>query len=102
MAFESLSDKLQNTFRKMRGVANLSEKNISDALNEIKFALLEADVSLEVINELLAEIKEEAIGLDVVKGVDPSEMFVKVVHDKLIEILGSETQALELKFQVYL
>ncbi|HZJ86818.1 MAG TPA: signal recognition particle protein [Erysipelothrix sp.] len=97
MAFESLSDKLQNTFRKMRGVANLSEKNISDALNEIKFALLEADVSLEVINELLAEIKEEAIGLDVVKGVDPSEMFVKVVHDKLIEILGSETQALEFK-----
>ena len=94
MAFESLSNTLQDTFRKMRGQANLSEKNISDALNDIKFALLEADVSLEVINTLLDQIKKEAIGQDVLRGVDPSEMFVKVVHDKLIEILGSETQEL--------
>ncbi len=95
MAFESLSHKLQDTFRKMRGQANLSEKNISEALNEIKFALLDADVSLEVINTLLAHVKEEALGQEVVRGVDPSEMFVKVVNDKLIDILGSETQNLE-------
>lgn len=94
MAFESLSNKLQDTFRKMRGQASLSEKNISEVLNEIKFALLDADVSLEVINELLDHVKEEALGMDVVRGVDPSEMFVKVVNDKLIEILGSETQEL--------
>lgn len=97
MAFESLSNRLQDTFRKISGKANLTEKNITDVLDEIKIALLEADVSLEVINELLNHVKEESLGDKVTKGVDPSEMFVKAVNDKLIEILGSETQALEFK-----
>ncbi len=97
MAFESLSNRLQETFRKMSGKATLSEKNIAEILDEIKIALLEADVSLEVINALLSHVKKESLGEKVTKGVNPSEMFVKVVHDKLIEILGSETQALQFK-----
>ena len=94
MAFESLSNRLHDTFRKMSGKSTLSEKNISDALSEIRIALLEADVNLEVINELLDHIKEEALGEKVTRGVNPTEMFVKVVNDKLVEILGSETQEL--------
>ncbi|NLW15157.1 MAG: signal recognition particle protein [Erysipelothrix sp.] len=94
MAFESLSNRLQDTFSKMRGKSNFTEKNIADALEEIKLALLEADVNLEVINELLQHIKAETLGDKVTRGVDPSQMFVKVVNDKLIEILGSETQEL--------
>lgn len=95
MAFDSLSNKLQDTFRKMSGKANLSDKNIKEALDEIRIALLEADVNLDVINLLLKNIQEEAVGMKVVRGVDPSEMFIKVVNDKLIEILGSETSELE-------
>lgn len=97
MAFESLTTKLQDTFQKMRGKSHLTEKNIEDALNEIRIALLEADVNLKVINELLDHVKKEAMGERVVRGVDPSEMFVKIVYDKLVEILGSETSDLEFK-----
>lgn len=99
MAFDNLSKKLQDTFRSIAGKANLSDKNIEDALREIRIALLEADVNLEVINTLLDHVKQESLGMKVTRGVDPSEMFVKVVNDKLVEILGSETSELEFKQQ---
>ncbi len=99
MAFDNLSTKLQDTFRSIAGKANLSDKNIEDALREIRIALLEADVNLEVINTLLDHVKQESLGMKVTRGVDPSEMFVKVVNDKLVEILGSETSELEFKQQ---
>ena len=95
MAFDSLTNRLSDTFRKLRGKANLSESNIAEIIGEIRVALLEADVNLEVINTLLDHIKTETMGMDVVRGVDPSEMFVKVVYDKLIEILGNEASELE-------
>lgn len=97
MAFDNLTTKLQDTFRKISGKANLTDKNIEEALGDIRIALLEADVNLGVINELLEHIKAEALGEKVTRGVDPAEMFVKVVNDKLVEILGSETSALEFK-----
>lgn len=94
MAFDNLTNRLNDTFRKLSGKANLSEKNIQDALSDIRVALLEADVNLDVINDLLVHTKQEVMGMDVTRGVDPSQMFIKVVHDKLVEILGSEEASL--------
>ena len=94
MAFDQLSNRLQDTFRNMVGKGKLSEKNIKDALREIRISLLEADVSLEVIQELLDHVQEEALGMKVTRDVDPAEMFVKIVNDKLVEILGSENAPL--------
>lgn len=90
MAFDNLTNRLQDTFKNMMGKGKLSEKNISDALAEIRISLLEADVNLEVINELLEHTRKESMGMKVVSGVDPSQMFIKVVNDKLVEILGEE------------
>ncbi|CAM2741742.1 signal recognition particle protein [Erysipelothrix tonsillarum] len=95
MAFDNLTNRLQDTFRNMTGKGKLSEKNISDALSEIRISLLEADVSLEVINELLEHTRKEAMGMKVTRDVEPSQMFVKIVNDKLIEILGEERSELE-------
>lgn len=88
MAFDTLTNRLQDTFRNLTGKGKLSEKNITDALAEIRVSLLEADVNLEVINELLEHTRKESLGMKVVNGVDPSQMFIKVVNDKLEEILG--------------
>ncbi|MBK2401847.1 MULTISPECIES: signal recognition particle protein [unclassified Erysipelothrix] len=94
MAFDNLTNRLQDTFRNMTGKGKLSEKNITDALSEIRISLLEADVSLEVINELLEHTRSEALGMKVTRDVEPSQMFVKIVNDKLIEILGEEKSEL--------
>lgn len=94
MAFDNLTNRLQDTFRNMTGKGKLSEKNITDALSEIRISLLEADVSLEVINELLEHTRNEALGTKVTRDVEPSQMFVKIVNDKLIEILGEEKSEL--------
>ncbi|WP_342621934.1 signal recognition particle protein [Erysipelothrix sp. P66] len=94
MAFDNLTNRLQDTFRNMTGKGKLSEKNITDALSEIRISLLEADVSLEVINELLEHTRNEALGMKVTRDVEPSQMFVKIVNDKLIEILGEEKSEL--------
>lgn len=95
MAFDTLTNRLQDTFKNLTGKGKLSEKNITDALAEIRVSLLEADVNLAVINELLDHTRKESMGLKVVSGVDPSQMFIKVVNDKLEEILG---EAASLKF----
>ncbi|MDE8314338.1 signal recognition particle protein [Erysipelothrix rhusiopathiae] len=94
MAFDNLTNRLQDTFRNMTGKEKLSEKNITDALSEIRISLLEADVSLDVINELLEHTRSEALGMKVTRDVEPSQMFVKIVNDKLIEILGEEKSEL--------
>ncbi|MDE8040267.1 signal recognition particle protein [Erysipelothrix rhusiopathiae] len=94
MAFDNLTNRLQDTFRNMTGKGKLSEKNITDALSEIRISLLEADVSLDVINELLEHTRSEALGMKVTRDVEPSQMFVKIVNDKLIEILGEEKSEL--------
>lgn len=89
MAFESLSDRLQGIFKKLKGQSRLSESNMEDMLKEIRVALLEADVNFKVVKEFVGKIKEQAIGQEVLSKLNPSQMVVKIVHDELVELLGS-------------
>ena len=90
MAFESLSDKLSSIFKKLRGQSRLTEKNMEDMLKEIRVALLEADVNYKVVKEFTNNVREKAIGQDVLGKLNPSQMLVKIVHDELVELLGSD------------
>ncbi len=94
MAFESLSDKLSNIFKKIRGQARLTEKNMDDMLKEIRVALLEADVNYKVVKEFTNNVREKAIGQDVLGKLNPSQMLVKIVHDELVDLLGSDDSEL--------
>jgi signal recognition particle subunit SRP54 len=88
--FESLTDKLQGVFKRLRGQGTLTEENISEALREVRRALLEADVSLEVVKPFIQRVKEQALGQDVLRGINPGQQFIKAVHDELVSILGGE------------
>ena len=90
MAFESLSEKLSNTFKKLRGQGVLTEKNVTDALREIKLALLEADVNFLVVKDFIAKVKERALGTEVMKSLTPGQQMIKIVHEELITLLGDE------------
>ncbi|MFP4376658.1 MAG: signal recognition particle protein [Spirochaetales bacterium] len=94
---ERLSDKLSNVVRTISGRGSISEKNIQDAVEEIKLALLEADVNIRVVRRFVNHTIEAATGEAVLKSVSPGQQFVKVVHDKLVQFLGDERQDLELK-----
>ena len=93
--FESLSDKLQDIIAKTSGQKELTQENMQDALREIRRALLEADVNLRVVKSFISNIKDKAEGEDVLRGVNPSQQLVKIVHDELIEILGKEAKPLD-------
>ena len=95
--FDNLSDKLQEIIKKASGNASLTEENMTDALREVRRALLEADVSLKVVKIFMSNLKEKALGEDVINGVNPSQQLVKIVHDELVNILGNENKPLELK-----
>ena len=86
--FESLSDKLQNVFSRLRGKGKLNDQDVNEALREIRLALLEADVNFKVVKELLAKIKERAIGVEVLESLRPDQMVVKIVNEELTELLG--------------
>ena len=88
MAFESLSDKLQNVFKKLRGKGRLTEADVKAALKEVKMALLEADVNFKVVKEFTAKIRERAMGQQVDPNLTPGQYIVKIVHEELIELLG--------------
>ena len=88
MAFENLTEKLSRIFKKLRGQARLTESNMDDMLKEIRIALLEADVNYKVVKEFIANVKEKAIGQDVLTKLNPSQMITKIVHDELEELLG--------------
>ncbi|MEE6207057.1 MAG: signal recognition particle protein [Alphaproteobacteria bacterium] len=92
--FESLTDRLSQAFSKITSRGVLSEKDIDDAMREIRVALLEADVSLPVVKEFIAKVKEEALGEKVVKSVQPGQMVIKIVHDELVKLLGAESTEL--------
>ncbi len=94
--FEALSEKLGAAFSKITSRGVLSEKDIDDAMREIRIALLEADVSLPVVKDFIAKVKEQALGEKVIRSVSPGQMVVKIVHDELVRILGAETTALNL------
>jgi len=97
MAFESLTDKLQNVFKKLRGKGRLTEEDVKEALKEVKMALLEADVNFRVVKQFVKTVEERAIGQDVMSGLNPGQMVVKIVNDELIALMGSETT--EIQFQ---
>ena len=93
--FESLSDKLQDIIAKTSGQSELTQENMQDALREIRRALLEADVNLRVVKSFISNIKDKAEGEDVLRGVNPSQQLVKIVHDELIELLGKDVRPLD-------
>ena len=87
--FENLSEKLQRTFKNLRGQGKLTEENMDEALREIRMALLEADVNFKVVKELIDHIREKALGQEVLTALSPAEQVVKIVRDELIAILGT-------------
>ena len=91
MAFESLSDKLQNVFKNLRGKGRLSEEDVKAALKEVKMALLEADVNFKVVKNFVKTVQERAIGVDVMNGLNPGQMVIKIVNEELTNLMGSET-----------
>ena len=93
--FDSLSEKLGGVFSKLRGKASLSENDVMAVSREIRIALLEADVALPVVKDFIDTIKDRAVGHDVVKGVNPAQQVIKIVHDALVEMLGSESADLQ-------
>src|SRR6516225_5180879 len=97
--FENLTDKLQRAFKNLRGQGTLTEENIGDALKEIRMALLEADVNLNVVKELIEHIREKALGAEVMTALSPSEQVIKIVRDELIAILGKDTAKLKFASQ---
>jgi signal recognition particle subunit SRP54 len=94
---DRLSGKLSDLIRQIGGKAHISEKNIQDAINEIKIALLEADVSLRVVRRFVNQATEEALGEKVLRSVSPGQQFVKILYDRMVALLGGENQGLELK-----
>jgi len=94
--FSQLSDSLQDTFKKLRGHGKLSEKNISDALREVRLALLEADVEFSVAKDFIARVKDKALGESVLRSVTPGQQMVKIFQDELTELLGGDAALLEL------
>ena len=97
MAFESLTDKLQNVFKNLRSKGRLTEEDVKAALKEVKMALLEADVNFRVVKQFVKTVEEQAIGQDVMNGLNPGQMVIKIVNDELVALMGSETT--EIQFQ---
>lgn len=86
--FDALADRLESTWKKLRGQDKISQSNIQDALREVRRALLEADVSLQVVKDFIAEIEAKAQGAEVIAGVRPDQQFIKIVHDELVQVMG--------------
>ena len=97
MAFESLSDKLQNVFKNLRGKGRLSEADVKAALKEVKMALLEADVSFKVVKQFISSIQERAVGEEVFGSLTPGQTVIKIVTEELVKLMGSETTEIALK-----
>ena len=97
MAFESLSEKLQNVFKSLKGKGKLTEADVKAAMKEIKMVLLEADVNFKVVKSFVKSIEEKAIGEEVLNGLNPGQTVIKIVRDEMVTLLGSETTEIELK-----
>lgn len=97
MAFESLTDKLQNVFKNLRSKGRLTEDDVKAALKEVKLALLEADVNFKVVKQFIKAVEERAIGADVMNGLNPGQMVIKIVNEEMVTLMGSETT--EIAFQ---
>ncbi len=91
MAFESLTDKLQNVFKNLRSKGRLTQEDVKTALKEVKMALLEADVNFKVVKQFVKSVEERAVGQDVMNGLNPGQMVIKIVNEEMISLMGSET-----------
>ena len=96
MAFESLSDKLNNTFKRLRGKGRLTSSDVKEAMREVRMALLEADVSYKVVKDFTKRVTDKAIGADVLEALNPAQMVIKIVNDELRELMGGETARLNI------
>ena len=97
MAFDSLTEKLQNVFRNLRSKGRLTEDDVKTALKEVRMALLEADVNFKVVKSFIKDVQERAIGQDVMNGLNPGQMVIKIVNEELIKLMGSETTEIKLQ-----
>src|ERR1051325_10903597 len=94
--FDSLSSKLQSAFKNLRGLGKISEANVTDALREVRLALLEADVNFKVARDFIERVKEKAIGQQVIQSIQPGQQVIKIIHDELVDLLGAQNAAIEL------
>ena len=97
MAFESLTDKLQNVFKNLRGKGRLTEEDVKTALKEVKMALLEADVNFRVVKQFVKSVEERAVGSDVLNGLNPGQTVIKIVNEEMIALMGSDTTEITLQ-----
>ena len=97
MAFDSLSEKLQNVFKNLRSKGRLTEDDVKAALKEVKMALLEADVNFKVVKQFVKDVQERAIGQDVMNGLNPGQMVIKIVNEEMVRLMGSETTEIKLQ-----
>ena len=97
MAFDSLTEKLQNVFKNLRSKGRLTEEDVKAALKEVKMALLEADVNFKVVKGFIKDVQERAIGQDVMNGLNPGQMVIKIVNEELVSLMGSETTEIQLQ-----
>ncbi len=97
MAFDSLSEKLQNVFKNLRGKGRLTEADVAAALKEVKMALLEADVNFKVVKNFIKSVQERAVGQDVMSSLTPGQMVIKIVNEEMVQLMGSETTEISFK-----
>src|SRR6202171_196167 len=94
--FDSLSNKLQNAFKNLRGLGKISESNVTDSLREGRMALLEADVNFKAARDFIDRVKTKALGQEVIQSIHPGQQIIKIIHDELVDLLGSSNAALNL------
>src|SRR5438445_1179338 len=95
--FETLSGKLQNAFRNLRGLGKISESNVGDSLREVRLALLDADVNFKVVKDFIERVKNKSLGQEVIQSIQPGQQIIKIIHDELVELLGSTNAGLNLR-----
>src|SRR5688572_28191391 len=97
--FDSLTGKLRNVFKNLRGLGKISESNIADSLREVRLALLDADVNFKVARDFIERVREQAIGQQVIQSIQPGQQIIKIIHDELVALLGAENAGLRLDGQ---
>src|SRR5919198_1786374 len=95
--FDTISAKLQNAFRNLRGLGKISEENIGEALRDVRMALLEADVNFKVARDFIERVKSKSLGQEVIQSVHPGQQIIKIIHDELVGLLGSANASLDLR-----
>src|SRR5438105_5675514 len=95
--FETLSSKLQNAFRNLRGLGKISEANVGDSLSEVRLALLDADVNFKVVRDFIERVKTKSLGQEVTQSIQPGQQIIKIIHDEMVELLGAENAGLQLR-----